>query len=252
VASGGGASGMAPRGMRSGGVSSGGTASGAVPSAGEARRDVNGAAGRFEAIAFDLLTALIDSWSLYARVTGSEELGRAWRLASLRRVTAQGDYRSYEEILLESATEAGVPAARAKRDDLVSRWGELKPWPEVPGVLTRLADGGHHRLAIVTNCSQRLAEIAAAATSGRFELVLSAERAGAYKTDPRAYRAALSALRLPPDRVLFVAGSAHDVPGASRVGMPVYWSNRQRLPVPAGGPIPLANEPSVARLPEFA
>ena len=80
MASGGGASGMAPAGKRSGGVSSGGTASGAVASAGEARRDVNGAAGRFEAIAFDLLTALIDSWSLYARVTGSEELGRAWRL----------------------------------------------------------------------------------------------------------------------------------------------------------------------------
>ena len=123
MASGGGASGMAPAGKRSGGVSSGGTASGAVASAGEARRDVNGAAGRFEAIAFDLLTALIDSGSLYARVTGSEELGRAWRLASLRRVTAQGDYRSYEEILLESATEAGVPAARAKRDELVSRYG---------------------------------------------------------------------------------------------------------------------------------
>jgi len=205
------------------------------------------AAGRFEAIAFDLLTALIDSWSLYARVTGTEEMGRAWRLASLRRVTSQGSYRSYEEILLDAAADAGVPAE--KRDELVARWGELKPWPEAPGVLEALAG---RRLAIVTNCSQRLADIAAGVTGGRFELVMSAERAGAYKIDPRAYQAALGALRLPADRVLFVAGSAHDVPGASRVGMQVYWSNRQRLAVPRGSPSPLADEPDLRRLPEFA
>ena len=202
---------------------------------------------RFEAIAFDLLTALVDSWSLYARVAGSEALGRAWRLASLRRVTAQGSYRAYEDVLADAAADAGVPVA--KREEIVARWGELEPWPEVPDVLARLSG---RRLAVVTNCSQRLADIAAKATGGRFELVMSAERAGAYKTDPRAYRAGLDGLRLPPDRVLFVAGSAHDVPGASRVGMPVYWHNRQRLPVPDGSPLPLFDEPDLRRLPEVA
>jgi FMN phosphatase YigB (HAD superfamily) len=29
-----------------------------------------------------------------------------------------------------------------------------------------------------------------------------------------------------PERALFVAGSASDVPGAKAVGMPVYWHNR--------------------------
>jgi 2-haloalkanoic acid dehalogenase type II len=201
----------------------------------------------FEAVAFDLLTALLDSWTLYARVAGSESLGRTWRLASLRRVTAQGSYRSYEDILADAAADAGVPAG--KRDELVSRWGELRPWPEAPEVLRGLAG---RRLAIVTNCSQRLADVAAAATGGRFDLVMSAERAGAYKTDPRAYQAALDALRLPATRVLFVAGSAHDVPGASRVGMPVYWSNRQRLPVPEGSPPPLYDEPDLGRLPHVS
>ena len=97
-----------------------------------------------------------------------------------------------------------------------------------------LAKLAGRRLAIVTNCSQQLAEIAAQATGGSFELIMSAERAGAYKTDPRAYQAALDGSALPADRVLFVAGSAHDVPGAGALGMPVYWSNRQRLAVPAG------------------
>jgi 2-haloacid dehalogenase len=201
---------------------------------------------RFEAIAFDLLTALLDSWSLYARVAGGETPGRTWRLASLRRVTAQGAYRPYEQILEEAAEDAGI--LRAKAGELVAHWGELQPWPEVPGVLARLAG---RRLAVVTNCSQRLADIAGAATGGSFELVMSAERAGAYKTDPRAYQAALDALRLPAARVLFVAGSAHDVPGASRVGMPVYWSNRQRQPVLLGSPAPLYDEPDLSLLPEI-
>jgi len=201
----------------------------------------------FEAVAFDLLTALVDSWTLFARVAGSEALGRTWRLASLRRVTAQGSYRPYEDILAEAAVDAGVPAS--KRDELVARWGELRPWPEAPSVLARLAG---QRLAVVTNCSQRLAEIAAAVTGGRFDLIMSAERAGAYKIDPRAYQAALDALRLPADRVLFVAGSAHDVPGASGAGMRVYWSNRQRQPVPEGSPLPLHDEPDLRGLPAAA
>jgi FMN phosphatase YigB (HAD superfamily) len=55
-------------------------------------------------------------------------------------------------------------------------------------------------------------------------------------------------LGLPAERVLFVAGSAHDVPGAGALGMPVYWSNRQGLPVPEGPP-PLVNASDLTRIP---
>ena len=198
--------------------------------------------GPIEAIAFDLLTALIDSWALWASVAGEAERGHAWRRASLRLITAAGDYVPYEDMVRRAAAEVDLPPARA--DELLARWGELRPWPEVPDVLARLRG---RRLAIVTNCSQRLAESAAAATGGSFEAIISAERAGAYKTDPRAYRAGLDALGLPPERVLFVAGSAHDVPGAGAIGMPVYWSNRQGLPV-AEGPPPRFNRPDLADL----
>ncbi len=116
-----------------------------------------------EAVAFDLLTALIDSWSLWIAVAGDQALGRAWRSASLRLVTAAGDYRPYEDIVRAAAAEMDRPPARAEA--LLDRWGELKPWPEVPGVLRALAG---RRLAVVTNCSQSLAEQAAAATGASF------------------------------------------------------------------------------------
>ncbi len=131
---------------------------------------------------------------------------------------------------------------------LLARWGEIRPWPEAPDVLRRLRG---HRLAVLTNCSQKLAEMAAAATGGRFEVIMSAERAGIYKTDPRAYLAVAKALDVEPGDLLFVAGSAHDVPGAGQVGMEVYWSNRQRLPVPAGAPAPLVDAPDLSALPDL-
>jgi 2-haloacid dehalogenase len=203
-------------------------------------------APRFRAVAFDLLTALVDSWSLWIDVAGQEELGRRWRSTSLRIVTSTGTYQPYELIVRQAAVEVGLPPDRA--DALLLRWGELRPWPEAPDVLRSLQE---RRLAVVTNCSQRLAELAARATGGRFEVVMSAERAGVYKTDPRAYLAAVTALGLAPEEILFVAGSAHDVPGAGQVGMKVYWSNRQRLPVPDGAPMPLVDAPDLNRLPEL-
>ncbi len=202
---------------------------------------------KIEAIAFDLLTALIDSWSLWIGVAGEAALGRAWRRASLRRVTSTGAYRPYEDIVREATVEVGLPLARA--EVLLARWDALEPWPEAPGVLRALAG---RRLAVVTNCSQGLAERAAAITGGDFELVMSAERAGVYKTDPRAYESVLTALGLAPERVLFVAGSAHDVPGAGAAGLPVYWSNRERLPMPAGAPPPILDASDLSALPDLA
>ncbi len=198
-----------------------------------------------DAIAFDLLTALVDSWALWAAVAGDAEIGRAWRLASLRLVTSAGVYVPYEQLVAQATREVGLPADRTEA--LLAQWSTLQPWPEAPAVLQHLA---RRRLAIVTNCSQRLAEIAASATGGQFELILSAERTGVYKPDPRPYRAALDLLGLPPERVLFVAGSAHDVPGAGAVEMPVYWSNRQRLPPPTGV-TPLVDAPDLNGLAEL-
>lgn len=206
---------------------------------------------QFDAVIFDLLTALIDSWSLWIEAAGEEDLGRRWRRASLQLVTTAGAYRPYEAIVREAAHEVGL--ARATADRLIARWleGGLRPWPEAPSVLADIAAQGW-RTAVVTNCSQRLAERAAMATGHRFDAVVSAERAGFYKVTPAAYRAGLAALGGPPPaRVLFVAGSAHDVPGAGAVGMPVYWSNRFGEAVPSGAPPPLVNARNLLGLPSL-
>jgi 2-haloacid dehalogenase len=179
----------------------------------------------YRAIGFDLLTALLDTWSLWADVAGERELGMRWHGASQSLLRGQ-TYRPFEGIVRDSARSVGVSDVKA--GELLRRWGEFRPWPDVASTLAQLP----RPMFIVTNCSRDLGR-RAAAKAGSFDLVMSAEEAGAYKPDPRPYRAALDRLSLAPRDVLFVAGSAHDVGGATRVGMDVYWANRGGVAAPS-------------------
>ena len=125
---------------------------------------------KYDAVIFDLLTALIDSWSLWNDVAGSPDAGMKWRRRYLEITYGCGPYRPYETLVREAARDVGLPERLGS--ELERRWGELAPWPEARGVLSTI----------------------------------------------------------PPQRTLFVAGSASDVPGAKGVGMPVFWHNRVGLP----------------------
>ena len=175
---------------------------------------------KYDAVVFDLLTALLDSWTLWNSVAGSEADGLRWRRRYLEITYGCGAYRPYETLVCEAARDVGLPERLG--DDLERRWTELRPWPEAPRVLAQLG----LPLAVATNCSIRLGQQAAARVGVPFAVVETAESVGFYKPRPEVYRAVLQRLGTRPERTLFVAGSASDVPGAKAVGMPVYWHNR--------------------------
>ena len=127
-------------------------------------------------------------------------------------------------LVREAARDAGLPERLG--DELDRRWDELAPWLEAPRVLEAIGV----QLAVATNCSIRLGRRAAHRVGVPFTLVETAESVGFYKPRPEVYRAVLNKLGTAPERTLFVAGSASDVPGARHVGMPVYWHNRVGLP----------------------
>lgn len=178
----------------------------------------------YDAVVFDLLTALLDSWTLWNDVAGSPEDGMKWRRRYLEITYGCGAYRPYETLVREAARYTGFPESYGA--ELERRWGELKPWPEAQGVLRKIPVP----LAVATNCSMTKGEQAAALVGVPFKLVETAESVGFYKPRPEVYRAVLQRLGTRPERTLFVAGSASDVPGAKAVGMPVYWHNRVGLP----------------------
>jgi len=179
----------------------------------------------YEAVLFDLLSALVDSWALWDELAGDTDLGRCWRMRYLANTYGAGEYRPYLSFVAESAVTSGLPESKAI--EMKERWAQLEPWPEAPRIVSDLAS--KLTVGVVTNCSEELGQRAARQVSTRFEVVVTAERAGYYKPHPRIYGQALAELGVAADRVLFVAGSPLDVRGASAIGMPVYWHNRVGL-----------------------
>ncbi|WP_191970137.1 HAD-IA family hydrolase [Methylobacterium planeticum] len=203
---------------------------------------------RYDAVLFDLLTALLDSWSLWNAVAGGPEAGRRWRAEYLRITYCTGGYRPYEDLVAEAAASVGLPPASAT--ELEERYGELRPWPGVTQVLQALA-ARSVPLGVVTNCSERLGRIAAGCVGVEFGAVVTAERAGFYKPDPRPYQLGLEELGVDASRCLFVAGSSYDLVGTAKVGLATYWHDRVGMPAPESAPVPLAHEPTLDLLPAF-
>ena len=182
----------------------------------------------YDAVLFDLFSALMDSQPVWHEVAGDAKAGASWRKESSRVAYAAGPYRPFVETVTEAALLAGVPPARAA--DLLRGLEErLRPWPEAPAVLTRLRESV--RIGVVTNCSEELGQHAAARVGVHFDTVVTAEAAGAYKPRPEPYKLGLERLDVEPERALFVAGSPADIAGASDAGMHVCWHTRRHLPL---------------------
>ncbi len=204
---------------------------------------------RFDAVVFDLLTALLDSWTVWNRAAGSDTDGLRWRRAYLRLTYGCGAYRPYEELVREAARSTGFQPGVA--DALTRTWGELQPWAEAPAILGDLARRGVP-LGVATNCSVSMGNQAALAVGVPFTAVVTSEEAGFYKPRPEPYRAVLARLGTDPARTLFVAGSPADVPGATAIGMPVFWHNRAGLPFVADGARPFLVADTLQPLLELA
>lgn len=193
-------------------------------------------APHYDAVVFDLLTALLDSWTVWNRAAGSAASGMRWRRDYLKLTYECGAYRPYEALVQEAASRAGLGHAHA--DALLAGWGDLQPWPEAPAILRTIAGRGLP-IGVATNCSAQLGRAAVARVGVRFAAIVTAEEAGAYKPRPEPYCAVLAQLGTDPTRTLFVAGSPADVAGAAAAGMPVFWHNRVGLTPPEGALPPL-------------
>ncbi len=197
-------------------------------------------------ILFDLLTALMDSWTIWEEAAEDREKGLKWRYAYLKITYGCGAYRPYETLVREAAVAAGYDPSLG--DALEKRWCTLRGWPEATEILKTLKN--HYRLGVVTNCSERLGRQAAAQMGVDFDVVVTAAQAGFYKPDPRPYAMALKEAGVTPDEALFVAGSAYDMLGTSKVGLPTIWHNRIGMKKPEGIPNAMIQIDTLNKLPE--
>jgi 2-haloalkanoic acid dehalogenase type II len=199
------------------------------------------------AVLFDLLTALLDSWTVWNAAAGGEAPGRTWRAEYLRLTYGCGDYVPYEDLVRQAAANTGLDAGAADR--LEAAWTQLPPWDgarEVVALAKR-----HARIGVVTNCSIRLGRQAADLLGVAWDVVITAEEAGCYKPRPRPYELALERLGVAAQDTAFVCGSGFDLFGTAATGLRTYWHNRVGLALPEGAPPPERESRTLDELPHW-
>ena len=201
-----------------------------------------------KAVLFDLLTALLDSWTLWNDSAGSPEQGRIWRAEYLKITYQCGAYVDYEMLVRQAAENVGLP--RSAPDALRQNWGNLKPWSGAKEALERLQP--HCKLAVVTNCSIALGRQAASILPIRWDLIVTAEEAGFYKPNAPPYLLALEKLGVDVKDAAFVAGSSYDMLGTAPIGLRTYWHNRIGLKPVDGSAAPDIESPTLEALPAWA
>ena len=121
---------------------------------------------------------------------------------------------------------AGTDEERAT--DALELTGTMPAYLEVPGALESLRSYGL-RLGVLAQSSAHATDavLRFAGLRDRFELVLSAQDAGAYKPAPPAYRMALERADATGGEVCFVSTHWWDVAGAKRSGLHTGWVARR-------------------------
>jgi 2-haloacid dehalogenase len=106
--------------------------------------------------------------------------------------------------------------------------GMMPAYLETPRALETLRGVGL-RLAVLAQSSVAAADgvLRFAGLRDRFDLVISAEEAGAYKPDPRPYRMALELTGAGPGELCHVSTYWWDVAGAKRAGLLTGWVARR-------------------------
>jgi 2-haloacid dehalogenase len=133
----------------------------------------------------------------------------------------------------------------------VRSWHRLDPWPDVREGLELLRR--EHVTATLSNGHVALLIDLARHGDLRFDAILSAELAGAYKPAPQTYRTAARLLGVAPDELMLVAAHPSDLAGARAAGLRSAFIDR---PLEHGPDTPARSDAqadvSAASLPELA
>ena len=191
-----------------------------------------------QAVLFDLLTALLDSWTVWNAAAGSSRRdARGARSTCAALMVAAPT--AYEQLVAEAAEAVGLPASAPAA--LEANWGCCRPGTARASCwrrCVRIAGWAWSPTAPGRWASRRRA---AGRGLGRGRDV---GRGGLLQAGPAALPGAGAAGRA--TGAAFVAGSGYDLFGTSRVGLRTYWHNRVGLALPPGAPEPERQSPGLA------
>lgn len=139
----------------------------------------------------------------------------------------------HREMLCDLLAELDVDAGTldpAVIDGMARAWHRLDPWPDARDGLARL----RRRYPVVTLSNGNVALMVAMARRAdlRWDAILGAEHARAYKPDPAAYLGTVAALGVEPNEFCLVAAHHSDLAAARGCGLLTAYIDR---PMEYGG-----------------
>ena len=197
----------------------------------------------FDAVSFDVYGTILNWEPEIARFLAEWAAAGGWTgdtaelLAAYDRVRQPVQQRRpalrYPEVLRETlrqlGDEWGLPVGAAALERFGGIAATHRPFHDSVAALDAMRAMGL-KLAALSNIDNESFATATAAAGLRFDVVVTAERVGAYKPDPAhfwAARADLQALGIGPERVLHVAQSRRaDIVVANAIGLKCVWVNR--------------------------
>jgi 2-haloacid dehalogenase len=221
---------------------------------------------RFEVLTFDCYGTLIN-WeegilnclrAVLANHRKSAEDAAILQLFGDREANAeQGEYRSYRDVLQAVVRDFGqhfgfTPASEEIKSlpESLANW---QPWPDTVKALQQLQR--RFRLGIISNVDDDLFAATRPRLEVKFDHIITAQQARAYKPSLKIFELALSRIAVPVHRVLHVGQSIyHDVIPAQSLGLATVWVNRPSARKGVGAVKSAKGDPDlqVSRLAELA
>ena len=191
-----------------------------------------------QALVFDAFGTLFHIGSLNERLTHhfgeqAELVGEIWRNKQLEYTwlrTLMGLYEPFsrvtEDALRFACRSQSIVLTEAVLADLVAQYGTISTFPEVQGLLPKLAKS--YRLAVLSNGNPEMLSKAVAENGilEFFEGVYSVDKVRVFKPHPSVYQIAVNALDLDKEKIGFISTNTWDVAGASAFGLKAIHLNR--------------------------
>ena len=164
-----------------------------------------------------------NKWENFANFWRTTQLEYTWLRSLMKK---HKNFWQITEDSLDKSMET-FQIDKSLRNDLLSLYKELSPYPEVKNVLENLKKKSF-KLAILSNGTPELLNhlVKSSDLENLFDDIFSVEEVRIYKPDPKVYDIPVNKYKVTKGEITFLSANTWDVSGAGNYGYKSIWVNR--------------------------
>ena len=164
-----------------------------------------------------------NKWENFANFWRTTQLEYTWLRSLMKK---HKNFWQITEDSLDKSMET-FQIDKSLRNNLLSLYKELSPYPEVKNVLENLKKKSF-KLAILSNGTPELLNhlVKSSNLENLFDDIFSVEEVKIYKPDPKVYDIPVNKYKVTKGEITFLSANTWDVSGAGNYGYNSIWVNR--------------------------